>query len=289
MLWFIFAFLTALFEATKDVFSKKSLKDINEYLVAWSLPCFALPFLLPLLLFTGIPPLGERFWQALFIGGSLYAITLILYMKAIKSSDLSITVPMLTFTPLFLLITSPLMVGEFPGIFGLIGIFLIVTGSYLLNINKKSHGYGYFAPFKALLKEKGPRLMLVVAFIWSITSNIDKIGLQNSSPLFWVIAVDAFVALLMFPLCKSRGNGKTTQIPANLRALLKVGLFGGLTSACQMPAISLTLVAYVISIKRTSAIMGVLFGYLIFKEKGIRERLVGVIVMVLGILFITLF
>jgi len=287
MVWFIFAFLTALFEATKDVFSKKSLKDIDEYVVAWSLPFFALPFLLPLLLFTKIPALGEQFWLALFTGGSLYAITLILYMKAIKSSDLSITVPMLTFTPLFLLITSPLIVGEFPSIFGLTGIFLIVTGSYLLNINKETQGY--FAPFKALLKEKGPRLMLAVAFIWSITSNIDKIGLQNSSPLFWVIAVDAFVALLLFPLCKSRGSGKTTQVHANLRALLKVGLFGGLTSVCQMTAISLTLVAYVISIKRTSAIMGVLFGYLVFKEKGIRERLVGVIVMVLGVLFITLF
>ncbi|MCD6455565.1 MAG: EamA family transporter [Methanophagales archaeon] len=177
MLWFIFAFLTALFEATKDVLSKKSLKDIDEYVIAWSLPCFALPFLLPILLFTEIPPLGERFWLALVTGGTLYAFTLVLYMKALKSSDLSITVPMLTFTPLFLLITSPLMVGEFPGIFGLIGIFLIVTGSYLLNINKKSQGY--FAPFKALLKEKGPRLMLVVAYNWSITAHVDKLGLQN--------------------------------------------------------------------------------------------------------------
>lgn len=287
MLWFIFAFLTALFEATKDVLSKKSLKDVDEYVVAWSLPCFALPFLLPILLFTEIPPLGERFWLALVTGGTLYAFTLVLYMKAIKTSDLSITVPMLTFTPLFLLITSPLMVGEFPGIFGLIGIFLIVTGSYLLNINKKSQGY--FAPFKALLKEKGPRLMLVVAFIWSITANIDKIGLQNSSPLFWVIAVDIYVALLMLPLCTFRRNRKTAQIRANWRALLKIGLFGGLTAVCQMTAISLTLVAYVISIKRTSAIGGVLFGYLIFKEKGIRARLVGAIVMVFGVLFITLF
>ncbi len=287
MLWFIFAFLTALFEATKDVLSKKSLKDIDEYVVAWSLPFFALPFLLPILLFTEIPSLGERFWLALVTGGTLYAFTLVLYMKALKSSDLSITVPMLTFTPLFLLITSPLMVGEFPGIFGLIGIFLIVAGSYLLNINKKSQGY--LAPFKALLKEKGPRLMLVVAFIWSITANIDKIGLQNSSPLFWVIAVDTYVALLMLPLCTFRRNRKTAQIRANWRALLTLGLFGGLTAVCQMTAISLTLVAYVISIKRTSAIGGVLFGYLIFKEKGIRARLVGAIVMVFGVLFITLF
>ena len=56
----------------------------------------------------------------------------------------------------------------------------------------------------------------------------------------------------------------------------------------QMLAINLTLVAYVISIKRTSAIMSSLFGFWLFKEKGIKERLLGVILMVLGVVLITL-
>jgi uncharacterized membrane protein len=47
-------------------------------------------------------------------------------------------------------------------------------------------------------------------------------------------------------------------------------------------------VAYVISIKRTSVIISILFGYLIFKEKGIKERLLGAVIMVIGVLFITL-
>jgi drug/metabolite transporter (DMT)-like permease len=41
------------------------------------------------------------------------------------------------------------MVGEFPTFFGLIGILLIVVGSYVLNINQKHKSY--FAPFCALL------------------------------------------------------------------------------------------------------------------------------------------
>ena len=285
--WFIFAFLTAFFESTKDIFSKKSLKNIDEYIVAWALRFFALPFLLPLLFFIKIPVLGDQFWLALLIGGSVNVITTILYMKAIKLSDLSITVPMVTFTPLFLLITSPLILGEFPGISGIIGILLIVAGAYLLNINKRFQGY--FAPFKALLREKGPRLMLVVAFIWSITANIDKIGLLNSSPIFWVIAVDVFITLCMFPIMFYKSREQVRQIPINLHVLLPIGLFGSLTLICQMTAINLTLVAYVISIKRTSAIMSVLFGYLIFKEEDIKERLLGVTIMVLGVLFITLF
>ncbi len=287
MFWFIFAFLTAFFKSTKDVFSKKGLKDIDEYIVAWALRFFALPFLLPLLFFIKIPVIGNQFWLALFIGGSLNVVTTILYMKAIKVSDLSITIPMVTLTPLFLLITSPLIIGEFPNIFGIVGILLIVMGSYMLNIKKKSQGY--FAPFKALLEEKGPRLMLIVAFIWSITANFDKIGLLNSSPIFWVIAINIFITLCMFPIMFYKSRGKIKQIPVNLHALLPIGLFSSLALICQMTAISLTLVVYVISIERTSAIISVLFGYLIFKEKGIKERLMGVTIMLIGILFITLF
>jgi uncharacterized membrane protein len=56
-----------------------------------------------------------------------------------------------------------------------------------------------------------------------------------------------------------------------------------------MIAISMTLVAYLISIKRTSAVISVLLGSLIFKEKGLKERILGSILMILGVLFITLF
>jgi uncharacterized membrane protein len=282
MVWLILALLTAFFESMKDVFSKKSLKNIDEYAVAWALRFFALPFVLPLLLFIEIPKLGSSFWMALFVSGTLNLITTLLYMKAIKLSDLSITVPMVTFTPLFLLATSPLIVNEFPNVFGIIGIALIVAGSYVLNISKKQSGY--FAPFKALLREKGPRLMLGVAFLWSITANFDKVGILNSSPLFWVVSINVFIALLLTPLMLYKSKVKLS----NVRALVPVGLFSGLTHITQMSALSLTLVAYVISIKRTSTIMSVLWGYLIFKEKGIKERLAGTAIMVVGVLFIAL-
>lgn len=287
MPWFVFAIFTAFFESLKDVFSKQSLKNINEYVVSWALRFLAFLFLLPFLFFIKIPSLGNQFWIALLIGGCLNVVATILYIKAIKYSDLSITVPMLTFTPLFLLITSPLIIGEFPNIFGLLGIILIIFGSYILNIKEKHHGY--LAPFKILIKEKGPKLMLAVAFIWSITSNIDKIGVQNSSPIFWVIAMSIFISIVMTPLMFLKSQKHNRFGKNNFKILILVGLFSALSLICQMTAINLTLVAYVISIKRASAILSVLFGYFIFKEKGLKERLAGVIIMIIGVLFITLF
>lgn len=286
MHWIIYSFLTALFEALKDVLGKKSLEKCNEYIVAWALRLFALPFLLPLLFFTKKIVLGSGFWPALLAGGILNLITTVLYMKAIKASDLSVTVPMVTFTPLFLLLTSPVIVGEFPPLIGILGILLIVFGSYLLHLKEKQKGI--LAPFKAIITEKGPRLMLVVAFTWSITSNIDKVGIQNSSVVLWAVAIHIFIIIAMVPLVWLTSRTSTHQLVKYRNVLVSMGLINALKYFFQLAALQFTLVVYVISIKRTSAILCVIFGALIFKEKGLKERLTGSVIMVLGVLLITL-
>lgn len=178
------------------------------------------------------------------------------------------------------------MVNEFPKPLGLIGVLLIVMGSYTLNI-KERHG-GYLAPIRALFRETGPRLMLLVAFIWSITSNIDKIGIKNSSPVFWAAAQSAFIAIVLFPIIMKRSKHHIAQVPKNLKSLASIGLFSALSLVSQMTALSFAFVVYVSSIKRTSSIIGVLAGHFIFKESGVKERLTGAIIMVLGVVLIAL-
>jgi drug/metabolite transporter (DMT)-like permease len=222
---------------------------------------------------------------SLIVTSVIQVFTTILYFKAIKHSDLSVTVPMVTFTPLFLLVTSPIILGEFPGPLGLAGILLIVMGSYMLNIKQRSKGY--MAPFRALLTEQGPRYMLIVAVLWSISSSIDKIGVLSSSPGFWVLSVNVLITILISPIVvvhsKRRG-----MVRENIRIMVAVGLVGGIYMLFQNIAITLTLVVFVSSIKRLSVIFSVLLGWAIFKEKCIRERLLGALVMVLGAILIAL-
>ncbi len=290
MTWLIFGILTAFFEAIKDVFSKQNLKKNDEYVVAWSLAFFSAIFLTPFLFFIKIPQLNPQlnpqFWISLSIGGSINAVTAILYIKAIKLSDLSLTVPLVALTPLFMLFTSPLIVGEYPNFFDYIGIFLIVIGSYLLNIKEKSKGY--LAPFKALLHEPGPKLMLIVAFLWSITSNFDKIGVQNSSPIFWLFSLFTTMSILLLPVLLNKTPNPSRKIIKHLPLLVTMGFFNALGVIFQMQALTMTLVVQVIAVKRTSVLMGVLFGHFIFKEKDIQQRLLGAAIMIVGVFFITL-
>ncbi|MCK5122949.1 MAG: EamA family transporter [Candidatus Pacebacteria bacterium] len=287
MIGFLFAFLSAFSVSIETIFSKKSVKNINEYLVAWSLRFFAALFLIPLLLFIEIPELNNQFWTALLVSGGLKAITTVLFIKALKYSDISIVSPIIAFTPLFLLITSPLIIGEFPKTLGFIGILLIVVGSYFLKIKEKKKGY--LIPFKALFKERGAQLVIIVAFLWSITSNFDKIGVQNSSPIFWAVSANIFISLVLFPAILTKPRRNLKQITGNFKTLVPMALFSALALVFQMIAIELILVVYVISIKRLSILMNVLWGYLIFKEKGIKERLVGTVIMIAGIFLIALF
>lgn len=286
MIWLILGIFTAFFEAVKDVFSKQNLKKSDEYVVAWSLSFFSVIFLIPWVIYTGIPALNSQFAIALLIGGSINAVTTILYIKAIKVSDLSLTVPLVALTPLFMLLTSPLIVGEYPKLFDCVGILLIVAGSYLLNIKEKSQGY--LAPFKALLKEPGPKFMLIVAFLWSITSNFDKIGVQNSSPIFWLFSLFGTMSVLLLPVLLHKTPNPSRKILKQLPMLAAMGFFNAVGVLCQMQALTLTLVVQVIALKRTSVLMGVLFGHFIFKEKDIQQRLLGAGIMILGVFFISL-
>lgn len=283
---YIYALLSALFESLKDVSSKMGLKDMDEYLVTWAFGIFALPYLALPFLFISIPSLGSQYWVALLIDGALNVIATILQLKAIKSSDLSLTIPLLAFTPLFLLVMSPLILGQFPTLLGIIGVIFIVIGSYVLNIQRRNSGY--LAPFKAMFEQHGPKLMLIAAFLLSITSSIDKIGVLNSSPLFWAFSVHSFTTITLLPIIIRELNHHLKLTETDYRLLLAVGLFSALAILTQYIAITFLLVPYVIAIKRTSTLMSVLFGYLIFKEKGIKGRLIGAAIMVIGVILITL-
>jgi drug/metabolite transporter (DMT)-like permease len=285
MTWFLFALLTATFESLKDVFSKRTIPHTNAYLVAWAWMALPVPVLLPIVLLQGIPPIGPGYWLALPAIVAVILSSFTLYNLAINQSALSLTVPMVAFTPLFLLVTSPLIVGEFPAPLGLVGIICIVIGSYVLNLKERHKGW--LAPYRALFRERGPQLMLLVAFIWSIGANVDKIGVQNSSPFFWTLSANGVSALIMTPIMLARTSG-IAQFTHNWKPLVLVGLLTAGIGMTQMTAINMALVPYVIAIKRTSVAMSVLYGYFIFREQNIRDRLSGVLIMLVGMVCITL-
>lgn len=229
----------------------------------------------------GIPSIDIRLIHVFILSLPLELVAIILYIKALSISPLSLTVPFLSFTPAFLLLTSPIMVDELPSITGIIGVMFVVFGAYALNI--KSIRMGLFYPFRMLSKEKGTLLMIFVAFIYSITSNFGKLGVIYSSPAFFAASYFSLLAIILFMITIKKGNYRNIF----KKELFLIGLFSSMMITFHMMAIKLIYVSYMIAIKRSSLLFGIIFGYLFFHEKGLKEKLIGGAIMIAGMLLIS--
>ncbi len=269
---------------------------------------------------------GPGFVTALLVSGGINAVTTPLIVWALKRSDLSLMAPLTSVTPLFMIPVAAVVLGEAPSVAGGVGVAVIVVGAYLLNVSDRSAGP--LAPLRALARDPGARAMLLVAFLYAISGTYDKVGTQASSPLFWAAAVQAVIALVLAPLAlrrwgrgRRRGHARPRDPPpasspgaasaaapipdpepgsdpdgglfaGRIRtpgaAILLAGAVTAIAAAAQMTAITLTLVAYVIAVKRTSTLFSVLLGHSLFREEGIAERLLGAAVMLAGFVLVTL-
>lgn len=283
-MWLALAFFTAFVTSLQDVVAKTLSKRVSPYVTAWAWMFFSVPVFGLVLIGQKPVVVGPGFWPALVGTTVVLTLSSVLMFKAIGSADLSQSVPLLSLTPLFLLVTSPIIVGEKPHPMGILGVVLIVVGSYRLFLDP-SRG-GFWAPFRTLLRERGSRYMLIVAFLASIGGNLDKVGVINSSPAAWGLAVHsaASATLGMIMLFKIPDAGE--QICRHWRRLALLGTLLGVMMITQMIAILMTQVPYLIAIKRTSVIMSSLWGFWFFKEKAAGRRLWAVLLMVAGVFVI---
>ena len=286
MLWVLYALLSAFSFATADAFTKKASDDLDNYVLILSRFFYGAPFILLLLLFIPTPKIEAGFWLALIALLPFEILAWGLYIKALKSNQISLVLPFLSFTPAFLVVISFLMLGEIPSLMGLFGIALVVAGAYILNL--KNLNGNLFEPFRTILREKGSLYMLIVAFLFSITSSLSKILVQKSSPLFSSAAYLATMALSFLAISFFASKKNIGQLKTGFKGLLPVGIFYALMVIFHNLAITLTIVPYMMSIKRTSSIFSVLYGHFWFKDENIKMRGFGALIMLLGAVLIIL-
>jgi drug/metabolite transporter (DMT)-like permease len=286
LLWLPLALATALFVATGDALTKKFFGRFSAYEMAVASSLYSLPFLLVSLPFLPFPELDRVFWWTVCILVPLDTFAFFLYMKAIKVSPLSLTIPFLSFTPVFMILTGFLILGETPGKWGVFGIGFVVAGSYALHGTKLRNGY--LAPLRAIFKEPGSWLMLIVSLLYSILAVLGKKAIEHSSPLFFAfffLAALDFVILSFFPFLGKIRWAALLRMPAKG---ISVGFMLYLHLLFHALAISMVQAVYMISVKRMSILFAVVYGWLLFGESEIRSRMVGAFFMFLGVICITL-
>lgn len=281
MHWAVLALMSALFHSLTDLFTKKFGDGAGTLENAFCQNFFAMPLLWGAAFMEGFPRIDASFPLIIVLAIPVEVTALLMYIKSVKISPLSKTVPLLAFTPAFLLIVAPLMFGEKTPLHGMIGVGIIVAGNYIINIDRKA---GLLSPFRTIAGERGSVMMLAVAFLYGITSSFGKMGVVASSALFFAAVYYSIAAgvLLLMILVKRRARGLLN------RRLAVVGITSSLSLMFHMTALKLTYVSYVISVKRTSIVFAIILGFIFFREKNVSRRVTGGAIVLCGIMMLVL-
>ena len=297
MLWFALALLGACCQAAYGLIAKVVLRSMHPYPVAGFSFLTGAVVLLTLSALSGIPPLGPGFLPAVAVTVGINLIATILFYRALASTDLSLCAPMLAFTPVFLIVTSFLILGELPSPGGAVGILLVTAGAYLLNLE---YGAGsrvsFTAPLVSLVTNRGILAMLFVAFLYSISVNYDKQVVLASDPVFgsavvFLLLGVAFLTLttgrwvVVPPENRGRGSPFLLRYPWAIPFAALGFLLAGEAIAINT-AYTLAVVPYVIAVKRLAVVISVLFGVLLLAEREAAGRMIGAGVMIIGAVMI---
>jgi drug/metabolite transporter (DMT)-like permease len=278
-MWVVLALLCAFSLATADALTKKALEDQGEFLVGWLRLLFAAPAMAFILLSIEWPSVDAGFYRAIALALPLEILAYALYVRALRVSPLGLTLPFLAFTPLILIGSSAVILGERVTVIGTAGIALIVAGGYTLNIHHIRSGL--FGPIRAIAREKGSVLMLTVAVVYSLTAALGKAAINHSSPLFCGAVYFLILPLLYTPFAV--GEIRRFRLSRRtVRFLVPAGACYAVMVVTHVLAVSMTEVAYMVSVKRTSLLFGVLYGHLLFGEMRFREKVLGTSLMFAG-------
>ena len=267
-----------------DFIRKQSLKYFNENEVLTVVILSQTILFSVLLLFSDFT-IDSNYYYIYYIPLiTLGLLAFYLFLKVLKNSEISLTIPLLSFTPLFSSLYAFFILNETLSHMNYIGILIIVLGSLLL-YSKTFSLKDIFASPIALYKNHNAKLMLLVALIWSLTPVLDKKCLQYTDvylhgyfqSIGWIIIIPYFFLNKKISL-SNLTNRNTKHLIAG------IAIIGSVVSLTQLIALTYNMVPILESFKRSiGIILSLVFGYYFFKEKVNFKKTISVIIMVSGL------
>lgn len=278
--------LSAFAFASADAATKRFFSDVDVWETAVVRFVLSGMIMLPWVVARVEVPHAWQFWVWVSFLVPLDIFAVYLYIRAITTAPLSHTLPYLALSPVFTALSGWLVLGEAVSLYGLSGIALVSLGAYLLNTDAAEWRRDPLAPLRFITTESGPRLMLGVAMIFSVTSTLGKGAVQympgiEFGPFYAAVLAGATLCVVLV----RKGRSFTIVHRKPIGSALVSGAMA-LMFVAHLAAVERIEVAYMIAVKRSSLLFGLIFGAVLFKERMLGRNLfaAGVILVGVGLL-----
>ena len=278
------AFLCALLLAVKDSISKKLAKDIDGTTSAFASFAFALPFYLVALTVLGL--LGQehftftrQFLLLVFLRALTDSFAECFKMWSFSYGDLSLVACFQALSPIFLLFTSPLITGDKVQPHDILGLAFVVGATLVVVYRPSSSAVP--TNWKAI------GLATLSAFFFSLNSCFDRLAVQHGSPVWSAFTMTMLSAVMILPFLK-----RSAQLPADLMVQARLFSLRGFIEVffmtAKLAALQYLSAPQVVAIQRSSLVISIFSGRMLFGEQDTVRRLVAGCLIVVGVAVVLL-
>ena len=217
----------------------------------------------------------------------------LLFLHGMRRAPISITIPLLSLTPVFTTLTAIPLLGERPSATGVAGILLVIAGAIWLNWPRRRADPADLTDPTMEAPAAGERrgalggaLMVAgTALLWSLTPPLDKLAVERASAPFHALVLTAGVASAVLCVLAFRGGlgelGGVRRVPGRLALAL---LVSAAALGLQLLALPLVFVGTIETLKRgIGNCMALVYGRLFFREAVTLSKVLAVGLMAAGV------
>lgn len=256
----------------------------DKYIVTWWMVTFGSVFAMVTLLFTGLPP--RMMWLFALLSVCVEAVYFFALSYAYHDNDFSLVYPVARgAAPAFLAMWSFLFLHEELTNGGMLGLFLIIGGLIIIGVNTLMQSHVTHLHFK------GVAVAIFIALLISIYTTIDGAAVKNGFALPYVMTMFAFVPLPITPFIfreYSWTRVKEALVKQPVRVPL-AGILGVLAYLMAVFSYSIAPISYAGAVREVSVVFGALTGWWFLKERLGGVRVLGAVIIFVGILIIAMF
>jgi drug/metabolite transporter (DMT)-like permease len=230
--------------------------------------------------------LSLDFLSAALVAGFFGALGNSFLIKALQHGELSVLAPINSYKSLIAVIYGVFLLGETPNFWGIIGIILIIFGSYWV-LDTMPERFSL-----KLLKRPEIQFRIWAMILTAIEAVwIKKLILLSSIEVAWVSwcwigALFSFILLIFNKIHVKTEIQKINRF--DLKIYLYLILCIGLMQFTTTYIFRYIPVGYALALFQSSIILNILFGQKVFGERDIPKKLIGSLIMIAGSLLLIL-
>ena len=233
---------------------------------------------IPLLLLVNFSLITPEFWLYAIAGGITGAIGNCFMVLALKQGELSVLGPINSYKAIVGMIFGIFLLHEYPNIYGVLGIGLIIRGSYFILESPK-----------ALLRKDIQYRIYALIFTAIEAVFIKKVIILSSIASSFIIS--SFLGAIFSYLIMRILENEKLHIPTKKNSIIYISttLCFAIMTFTTAYVFKYMNVGYALSLFQLSIILNVILGYKLFNEKKLIKKLLGSLIILIGSAAILIF